>query len=114
MLKVSRPVAFETETRKNGSRDSITGSDIDVHCIYYREYWFPHCMFASDGVLRFGLGLKTSHLSSLSLEILRSWSRSRVHVLEALSTAKIWLSETFVNQRVFGLLYLQIRNNQSR
>jgi len=26
----------------------------------------------------------------------------------------IWLSKTFVNERVFGLLYLQIRNNQSR
>ena len=43
-----------------------------------------------------------------------SWSRSQVHSLEALSTAKILLSKTFVNQRVFGLLYLQIRNNQSR
>jgi len=71
-FKVSRPVAFETETRKYGSRDSITGSDINAHCIYYREYWFPHCMLGSDGGSRCGLSLETSHFSSLSLEGLRS------------------------------------------
>jgi len=71
-FKVSRPVAFKTATRKYGSRDSITGSDIDVHCIYYREYWFPHCMLSSDGVSRCGLGLETTHFSSLSFEGLRS------------------------------------------
>jgi len=47
ILNVLRPVPFETkwdpetfksETCKNGSQDSITGSDIDVYCIYYREY----------------------------------------------------------------------------
>jgi len=67
-FKVSRPVAFETETRKYGSQDSITGSDVDVLCIYYREYWFPHCMLGRDRVSRCDLGLKTSHFSSLSLE----------------------------------------------
>ena len=65
-------VAFETKTRKYGFRDSITGSDINAHCIYYREYWFPHRMFGSDGVSRRGLGLETSDFSSLSLEGLRS------------------------------------------
>ena len=59
-------------------------------------------MLGSDEVSRCGLVLETSHFSSLSLEGLRSWS------------AKIWLSKTLVNQRVFGLLYLQIRNNESR
>jgi len=43
-----------------------------------------------------------------------SRSRSQVHSLEALGTAKMWLSKTFVNECVFGLLCLQIRNNQSR
>jgi len=50
-----------------------------------------------------------------------SWSRdfpffeSQSQRFEVLSwSTKIWLSKTFVNQRVFGLLYLQIRNNQSR
>jgi len=48
-----------------------------------------------------------------------SWSRDfpvfESRRFEALSwSAKMWLSKTFVNQRVFGLLYLQIRNNQSR
>jgi len=71
-FKVVRPVAFETQTRKYGSRDSITGSDINAHCIYYREYCFPHCMLGSDGVSRCGLGLETLHFSSLSLEGLRS------------------------------------------
>jgi len=63
---------LETETRKYGSRDSITGSDVDVHCIHDREYWFTHCMLGSDGVSRCGLGLKNSHFSSLSLEGLKS------------------------------------------
>ena len=64
----TRPETFETETRKNGSRHSITGSNIYVHCIYYREYCFSYCMLGSDRISRFGLGLKTSHFSSLSLE----------------------------------------------
>jgi len=42
------------------------------------------------------------------------WSQSQLHSLEALSTAKMWLSKTFVNQYVFCLLYLQIRSNQTR
>jgi len=55
-----------------------------------------------------------------SLEVW-SWSRdfpffeSQSRRFEVLSwSAKIWLSKTFVNQRAFGLLNLQIRNNQSR
>jgi len=54
------------------SRDSITGLGIDVYCIYYREYWFPHCMLGSDGDSRLGLGLESYHFPSLSLEGLRS------------------------------------------
>jgi len=50
MFKLWRSVAFETETCKNGSVDFIIGSDIDVHCIYYKEYWIPHCILGSDGV----------------------------------------------------------------
>ena len=68
----TRPETFKTKTRKNGSRDSITGLDIDVHSMYYREYWFPYCVLGSDEVSGFVLGLETFHFSSLSLEGLRS------------------------------------------
>ena len=50
-----------------------------------------------------------------------SWSRdfpffeSQSGRFEFLSwSAKIWFSKTFVNQRIFGLQYLQIRNKQIR
>jgi len=34
--------------------------------------------------------------------------------LEALKSAMTWLSKTSVIQRAFGLVYLQVRNNQRR
>jgi len=100
----TRPDTFETETRKNGSQDSTTGSDIDVYCICYREYYFSHCMLGSDGVSRFGLGLdETSHFSSLSLEGLRSclgldhkYIRLRLWVLQKYCLVKLLLINVFL------------------
>jgi len=57
------------------------------------------------------LGLKCFR-SCLGLEGYRSWSR--VYCLETLNIARMWVSQTFVIQWVFSLLYLQIKNNQNR
>jgi len=60
-------------------------------------------MLSSDGVSRFGLETETpfSESQSRMFEVLL-WSRSQVHLLEALSTATIRLSKAFVNQRVLS------------
>jgi len=57
------------------------------------------------------------------LAVMESWDvvlvsrflESQSRRFEVLSwSAKIWFSTIFVNQRVSGLLCLQVRNNQSR
>ena len=99
IFKVSRPVTFETETRpetfqteprKNGSRHSITGSDIDVHCIYYREYWFPHCMFGNGGLAIWSWSRDFPFFESQSrrFEFL-FWSRSQVH------SVRLWVLQKY-------------------
>jgi len=40
-------------------------------------------------------------------------SRSQAHCFETLNIARIWLCKTVI-QRVFSLLYLQVRNNENR
>jgi len=45
-------------------------------------------------------------------EILPFWiGLKQTYCLEASSTATMWLGETYLIQRTFCLLYLQVRNN---
>ena len=71
--------------------------DVDVYCIYYREYWPHHCILDIETSFR---SRDCSSFESQSRRFEVS-SQSQEDSHESLITATIWLSKTYVNQRVF-------------
>ena len=74
---------------------------------------FSRPIFTSLGLegftSRLGLGLEGYRSRSQGYR-----SRSQGYCLGTLNIAKIWLSKTSVIQRVFSLLYLQVKNSENR